>query len=67
MRGRGGPGRGGTSGRGLDMTMNMAAGQGASIPMMGGRGMRGGMAAGGMAGRTMMGGGFVPRGGYQPR
>ncbi len=70
MRGRGG-GRGGGPGRGIDMGMNMPAGQGTNITLVGhgagGRGaMRGGMAAGGMPQRTMMGG-FVPRGGYQPR
>eukprot|EP00794_Sanderia_malayensis_P016688 gene16688-18382_t len=71
FRGRGGgPGRGGTSGRGLDIPVNMPPGQGSNLPLVGGaRGsIRGGMNAAAMQQRNMIpGGGFITRGGYQPR
>lgn len=78
-RGRGGPGRGGPPGRGapqgrggppgrgLDMDVNNPINQTSNITLVGdGRGMRGGMMTGGFA-HSMIGGTFLPRGGYQPR
>lgn len=78
-RGRGGPGRGGQAGRGvpqgrggppgrgMDMDMNNPISQSANITLVGdGRAIRGGMMNTAFT-HSMMGGTFVPRGGYQPR